>query len=80
MNLTDLEPKLPKSSVFIWLMCIDLLILLLWALLFKLEEVSRGTGKFIPSSKAQIVQPLEGRILTQLHVHGLYMVLSKKLM
>ena len=36
MKLTDLEPKLPKSSVFIWLICIGLLALLLWAWLFKL--------------------------------------------
>ncbi|MDO5544055.1 MAG: HlyD family type I secretion periplasmic adaptor subunit [Acinetobacter sp.] len=68
MKLTDLEPKLPKSSVFIWLICIGLLALLLWAWLFKLEEVSTGTGKVIPSSKEQIVQSLEGGILTQLHV------------
>ena len=68
MKLTDLEPELPKSSVFIWLICIGLLVFLVWAWVFKLEEVTTGTGKVIPSSKEQIVQSLEGGILTQLHV------------
>ncbi len=51
MKLTDLEPELPTSSVFIWLICIGLLVLLVWAWVFKLEEVTTGTGKVIPSSK-----------------------------
>ena len=40
----------------------------IWAALFKLEEVSTGTGKVIPSSKEQIIQSLEGGILTKLDV------------
>lgn len=43
-------------------------VLLIWAWLFKLEEVSTGTGKVIPSSKEQIIQSLEGGILTKLNV------------
>jgi len=62
------EPPLPKSSVIIWIIGIGLLILLTWAWLFKLEEVSTGTGKVIPSSKEQVIQSLEGDILTKLNV------------
>ena len=62
------EPPLPKSSLIIWIIGIGLLILLAWAWMFKLEEVSTGTGKVIPSSKEQIVQSLEGGILTKLNV------------
>ncbi|QIC60082.1 HlyD family efflux transporter periplasmic adaptor subunit [Acinetobacter schindleri] len=62
------EPPLPKSSVIIWIIGIGLLILLMWAWLFKLEEVSTGTGKVIPSSKEQVIQSLEGGILTKLNV------------
>ncbi|MCU4489559.1 HlyD family type I secretion periplasmic adaptor subunit [Acinetobacter ursingii] len=47
---------------------IGLLILLLWAGLFQLEEVSTGTGKVIPSSKEQVIQSLDGGILTKLDV------------
>ena len=62
------EPPLPKSSVIIWIVGICLLVLLIWAWLFSLEEVSTGTGKVIPSSKEQVVQSLEGGILTTLNV------------
>jgi len=62
------EPPLTKSSVIIWIIGIGLLILLTWAWLFKLEEVSTGTGKVIPSSKEQVIQSLEGGILTKLNV------------
>ncbi|MFW1755442.1 biotin/lipoyl-binding protein, partial [Acinetobacter wanghuae] len=43
-------------------------VLLTWAWLFKLEEVSTGTVKVIPSSKEQTIQSLEGGILTKLNV------------
>ncbi len=62
------EPPLPKSSVIIWIIGIGLLVLLTWAWLFKLEEVSTGTGKIIPSSKEQLIQSLDGGILTKLNV------------
>ncbi|WP_441366921.1 HlyD family efflux transporter periplasmic adaptor subunit [Acinetobacter lwoffii] len=62
------EPPLPKSSVIIWIIGIGLLVLLSWAWLFKLEEVSTGTGKIIPLSKEQVIQSLDGGILTTLNV------------
>ncbi|QXW24894.1 HlyD family type I secretion periplasmic adaptor subunit [Acinetobacter bouvetii] len=65
----ETEPSLPKPSLFIWIICLGLLALLIWAWLFKLEEVSNGTGKVIPSSKEQVIQSLEGGILTKLNVH-----------
>jgi adhesin transport system membrane fusion protein len=41
---------------------------LLWAHLAVLEEVTHGEGKVIPSSQLQVVQPLEGGIVSALHV------------
>ena len=69
LNPQAFEPPLPRTSLFIWIICIGLLVLLIWAWLFKLEEVSTGTGKVIPSSKEQTIQSLEGGILTKLYVH-----------
>lgn len=69
LKMKELAPPLPKISLFIWIVCIGLLVLLLWAWFFKLEEVSTGTGKVIPSSKEQLIQSLEGGILTKLNVH-----------
>ena len=62
------EPPLPKSRMVIWIIGLGLLVFFIWAALFKLEEVSTGTGKVIPSSKEQIIQSLEGGILTKLDV------------
>ena len=67
-KITELEPPLPKSSLLIWIVCVGLSILIAWAWLFKLEEVSTGTGKVVPSSKEQVIQSLEGGILTKLNV------------
>ncbi|NIE96895.1 HlyD family type I secretion periplasmic adaptor subunit [Acinetobacter sp. C26M] len=69
MNVTYKEPKLPRSTLVVWMIGIGLLSLLIWAWLFNLEEVSTGTGKVIPSSKEQIIQSLEGGILTKLDVN-----------
>ena len=68
MKVSELEPPLPKSSIFIWIICLGLIVLLVWAWLFKLEEVSTGTGKVIPTSKEQVIQSLDGGILTKLNV------------
>lgn len=67
-KMTELEPPLPKVSLFIWMICLGLSVLLLWAWFFKLEEVSTGTGKVVPSSKEQTIQSLEGGIITKINV------------
>lgn len=68
MNVSYTEPPLPSVSLVIWIVGIGFLILCVWAWAFKLEEVSTGVGKVIPSSKEQIIQSLEGGILTKLNV------------
>lgn len=65
---TYADPPLPRISIIIWIIGLGLIALLLWAWLFKLEEVSTGTGKVIPSSREQMIQSLEGGILTKLNV------------
>ena len=52
----------------IWLISLCLFILLIWAWYFQLAEVSTGTGKVIPSSKEQVIQSLDGGILSELKV------------
>ncbi|ORM66389.1 secretion protein HlyD [Pantoea rodasii] len=46
-----------------------ILVSLVWAWFGVLDEVSTGTGKVIPSSRDQVLQSLEGGILTELLVH-----------
>lgn len=46
-----------------------ILVAVSWAWFGVLDEVSTGTGKVIPSSRDQVLQSLEGGILTELYVH-----------
>ncbi len=46
-----------------------ILVSVIWAWFGVLDEVSTGTGKVIPSSRDQVLQSLEGGILTELYVH-----------
>ena len=43
-------------------------VLLLWATFAQLDEVTRGEGRVIPSSKRQVIQNLEGGIVEALYV------------
>jgi multidrug efflux pump subunit AcrA (membrane-fusion protein) len=42
---------------------------LVWAYLAQIDEVARGAGRVIPSSKRQIIQSLEGGIVKAISVH-----------
>ena len=46
-----------------------ILVTVIWAWFGVLDEVSTGIGKVIPSSRDQVLQSLEGGILTELYVH-----------
>lgn len=52
----------------VWIAALLLLSMLVWAKLAVLEEVTTGEGKAIPSSKVQVIQNLEGGIVTEIFV------------
>lgn len=56
-----------SSKVVLWVGGF-LLVFLLWAWWFEVEEVSSGTGKVIPISREQTIQSLEGGIVASLNV------------
>lgn len=59
----------PRTSVIFLLACIALFSAFIgWAYLAELDEVTRGDGKVIPSSKTQIVQSLEGGIVKLINI------------
>ncbi|HDS1735724.1 MULTISPECIES: HlyD family type I secretion periplasmic adaptor subunit [Pseudomonas] len=66
------SPRLSRLTV--WLAAALLLVALAWASLAVLDEVTVGEGKAIPSSKIQVVQNLEGGIVTELFVREGQMV------
>lgn len=55
-------------TLTIWALGIGLLGFFVWAYHFELEEISRGQGRVIPLSKAQVVQSLDAGILSELSV------------
>ncbi|WP_369026680.1 HlyD family type I secretion periplasmic adaptor subunit [Qipengyuania sp. RANM35] len=49
---------------------IGILTLFIWASFAQVEQIARGTGKVIPSSKAQLVQPSEPAVIADILVRG----------
>lgn len=57
-----------QSHIILWVTAAFVLSALLWANYASLDEVTRGTGKTIPSSHLQIIQNLEGGIVSEIMV------------
>jgi len=60
---------LSPGSLIVWLVMLLLGLFFFWATRFKLDEVTVGVGKVVPSSHEQVIQSLEGGILKALKVH-----------
>ncbi len=60
------EPLLARS-VLRWIGLI-LLVLILWAAFAEVDEVTRGSGKVIPSSQVQIIQAVDGGVVQEILV------------
>ncbi|MCO7568764.1 HlyD family type I secretion periplasmic adaptor subunit [Pseudomonas chlororaphis] len=62
------------SRLTVWIAAALILCALVWAKLAVLQEVTMGEGKAIPSSKVQVIQNLEGGIVTEIFVREGQMV------
>lgn len=60
--------KSDRPSFMIKIICLTVMVFLVWAGFAPLDEIVRGDGKVVPSSKAQVIQSLEGGILDELQV------------
>lgn len=68
-NLSDqLEADLRGPSRIIWLCGGVVVVFVLWAAFAWVDEIVRGQGEMISSSRPQIIQNLEGGILAELSV------------
>ncbi|MCO6059564.1 HlyD family type I secretion periplasmic adaptor subunit [Pseudomonas sp. MOB-449] len=65
---TLLEDSPRGTRITVWVACSLLLVALGWAHFAVLEEVTTGEGKAIPSSKVQVIQNLEGGIVSEILV------------
>jgi len=62
------EVRATRSYRVVHIVVVLLLAFVLWAWSFEIDEVSSGSGKVVPTSREQVIQSLEGGILTELRV------------
>lgn len=71
--ISDINDKnfniLPLSShIILWFTFAFIMMALIWANYATLDEVTRGSGRIIPSTQVQVIQNLEGGILAEIMV------------
>ena len=64
----ELELRQRGPSAIIWLTGLVVALFVVWASLSALDQIVRAPGEMVSSSRAQIIQNLEGGILTELAV------------
>ena len=62
------DVQLSKSNRVIWIFFLLLVCFISWSYFATVDEVSKGAGKVVPTSRAQVIQSLEGGILARLNV------------
>jgi len=62
------DPEARRPGRMVWLIFFSVLILGIWANYAALDEVVRGNGKVVPTSQTQVIQSLEGGIISELPV------------
>ncbi len=70
LSQAALEKPTFKSQLVIWVVFAVLIFLITWANYAELDEIIRGEGKVVPSTQVQLVQNLEGGIVSQIFVHS----------
>ncbi|UPQ71380.1 HlyD family type I secretion periplasmic adaptor subunit [Kluyvera ascorbata] len=65
--LIDDSPRVVRITL--WAILGFFIIMIAWAALAEIDEVTRGDGKAIPSSRLQKIQNLEGGIVAEVCVH-----------
>ncbi|PUE49556.1 hypothetical protein B9Z49_06215 [Limnohabitans sp. 2KL-51] len=56
------------SQMLVWATGLTLVLALVWAAMFELDEITRGQGKVIPTSREQVIQSLDSGVLSELFV------------
>ncbi|MDD2581613.1 MAG: HlyD family type I secretion periplasmic adaptor subunit [Desulfuromonadaceae bacterium] len=72
--ITDIRTSILVQSPrggrsILWATMLLFVIFIIWASLSEVEQVTRGQGKVIPASQIQVIQNMEGGILSELHVN-----------
>lgn len=70
MKLTERIASWDANRKLIALSLLAMLLLLIWASLAQVDEITRGQGRVIPSSRAQLVQPAEPAVIAEILVRS----------
>lgn len=62
------DARMRRPSLTIWLIGLTVACFVVWAAFAWVQEIVRGPGQVVPSSRPQIIQNLEGGILAELDV------------
>jgi adhesin transport system membrane fusion protein len=57
-----------ESKMIVNLVLLALVLLVVWAHYAKIDQITRGTGKIVTTSKVQVIQNLEGGIISEVMV------------
>jgi membrane fusion protein, adhesin transport system len=57
-----------KSHLILWISFVFIIVAIVWARFATIDEITRGKGRIIPSSHIQVIQNLEGGILSEILV------------
>lgn len=63
-----MKTQLRYHRVLLWILALLMMCFLLWATFSKLDEVTRGQGKIIPSQQLQVVQSVDGGVVEAIYV------------
>ncbi len=71
--LDHLDQDLPvtptrAANLLLWVITGSVVLLILWAALAQIDEVTRGLGRVVPSQQLQVVENLEGGIVKEILV------------
>ena len=55
-------------SIVLWVLLLGLISFTIWASIFRIDQVARSTGEVISSSRVQIIQAVDGGVLSTLNV------------
>ncbi len=67
-GLSDERPAHQRPSKVLWILVLALIAAGIWAYIYKIDQVVRGTGAFIATSRVQVVQAVDGGVITSLKV------------
>lgn len=64
----QMQARMQGPSLIIWLVAAAVLVFVVWAAFARLDQIVRAPGEMVSTSRAQIIQNLEGGILAELAV------------